>query len=353
MNFDRTVEEFIKDKEIYESIDVRSPGEFKESHIPGARNVPIFTDEERAEVGTLYKQEGQRAAKWRAMEIVSPKLPYVLADIKKIEDAGKKPLLYCWRGGMRSQSIAQFATMAGLHIGRLEGGYRAYREYIVDKIPGLIPEKAIVLYGLTGTGKTEILHALKEKGYPVLDLEKYANHRGSVFGAFSGQDPHNQKMFDALLFAELQRIEGSHYFFMEGESKRIGHAVQPPELYEKKETGLHIHVVSKLETRIERIYEQYVEETDAFYEKVNDALSRILKRIKQRDIQLQLLEHLKERNYKEIIHLLIVHYYDPRYDNKISETLDTTLEVDSESIEEATEKIMEFVKEQAITTVNQ
>lgn len=345
MNYDRTVDAFLHHQEIYVPIDVRSPGEFKENHIPNAHNIPIFTDEERAEVGTIYKQKGQAAAKWRSMEIVSPKLPQILGKMKEIEDSGKQPLLYCARGGMRSQSISQFATLSGLHIHRLEGGYRAYREFIVQKIPSLLPEKAIVLFGLTGTGKTEILHALKEKGYPVLDLEEYANHRGSVFGAVSGQAPHNQKMFDALLFEGLQKIAGHNYFFMEGESKRIGHAVQPPELYEKKEKGIHIHIVCSLEKRIERIYEQYVEDNDAFWERVGEALNKILKRIKQQDIQTELLQHLEKRNYKEIIRLLIIHYYDPRYDNKISESLSTPFEVESDSIAEATKKIIEFMDE--------
>lgn len=345
MNYDRTVDEFLNHKEIYIPVDVRSPGEFQESHIPNAMNVPIFTDKERAEIGTIYKQEGQKAAKWRAMELVSPKLPRLLTDIKEIEESGKKPLLYCWRGGMRSQSIAHFAMMSGLHIQRLDGGFRAFREYVVENIPALIPEQAIVLYGLTGTGKTDILHALKQKGYPVLDLEGYANHKGSVFGAVSGQTPHNQKMFDALLYEDLQKIEGSKYFFMEGESKRIGRAVQPPELYEKKNNGIHIRVDSKLETRVERIYAQYVDKSDAFHERVQDALSRIMKRIKQADIQKELLQSLEERNYKDMIRLLIVYYYDPRYDNKINETLNTVLQVESDSIEEATEEIVAFIEE--------
>lgn len=345
MNYDRSINEFIKHKDIYVPVDVRSPGEFHEAHIPNAINVPLFTDEERAEIGTIYKQVGQKAAKWRAMEIVSPKLPKLLEDIKEIEETKKKPLLYCWRGGMRSQSISHFAMMAGLHIQRLEGGYRAFREYIVENIPNILPGQAVVIYGLTGTGKTEILHNLKKLGYPVLDLEGYANHKGSVFGAVGGQVPHNQKTFDALLFEDLQSIEGSPYFFMEGESKRIGHAVQPPQLYDKKNNGIHIRVVSSLETRVERIYEQYVEETDAFYERVKSALHVIIKRIKSPEIQHDLETCLTEKNYKEMIRLLIVHYYDPRYDNKINQSLNTVLEVESDSVEEATKKIVAFVEE--------
>lgn len=344
MNYDRTVDEFLNHREIYIPVDVRSPGEFQDSHIPNAINVPLFTDDERAEIGTMYKQVGQKAAKWRAMEIVSPKLPSLLEEIREIEKMNKKPLLYCWRGGMRSQSIAHFAILSGLHIQRLDGGYRAFREAIVHHIPELLPKQAIVIYGLTGTGKTDILHNLQQLGYPVLDLEGYANHKGSVFGSLSGEPPHNQKMFDALLYEDLQKIAGSGFFFMEGESKRIGHAVQPPELYEKKNNGIHIRVVSKLEKRVERIYEQYVEETEEFHARVEFALGRIMKRIKP-DIQKELLHSLEARDYKEMIRLLIIHYYDPRYDNKINETLNTALEVDSDSIEEATKAIAAFIEE--------
>ncbi|MGG0718959.1 tRNA 2-selenouridine(34) synthase MnmH [Robertmurraya massiliosenegalensis] len=344
MNYDRTVDEFLNHKEIYIPVDVRSPGEFQDNRIPNAINVPLFTDEERAEIGTLYKREGQKAAKWRAMEIVSPKLPIILNEIREIEKTNRKPLLYCWRGGMRSQSIAHFAMMSGLHIQRLEGGYRAYREYVVEQIPEALPEQAVVIYGLTGTGKTDILHRLMESGYPVLDLEGYANHKGSVFGAIDGHEPYNQKMFDALLFEDLQELPNVPYFFMEGESKRIGHAVQPPELYEKKENGIHIRVVSDLESRVERIYQQYVEETDAFHARVEFALGRIMKRIKPEEVQKEIQQCLLEKNYREMIRLLIVHYYDPRYDNKINETLNTALEVQSESIAEATKQIIDFIE---------
>lgn len=344
MNYDRTVEEYINHPDIYIPVDVRSPSEFQDSHIPQAVNIPIFTDEERAEIGTLYKQVGQRAAKWRAMEIVSPKLPTLLTEIRKIEETHKKPLLYCWRGGMRSQSIAHFAMMSGLHIQRLDGGYRAYREFIVERIPEMLPERAVVIYGLTGTGKTDILHNLREAGFPVLDLEGYANHKGSVFGAVGGQTPHNQKTFDALLFEDLQMLSGSPYFIMEGESKRIGHAVQPPELYEKKNNGIHIHVSSSLEARVERIYEQYIQESDEFHQRVEFAFGKIMKRVKPIEVQEEIKARLEQRDYKEIIRLLIMYYYDPRYDNKIKETIHTELEVNSDSIKEATKEIAAFLE---------
>lgn len=347
MNHDRSIQECMEAMEEYTPIDLRSPGEYELNHIPGAVNIPLFNNEERAEIGTIYKQVGQKEARWRAMEIVSPKLPSILGEIKKISESGKKPLLYCWRGGMRSRTTALFAELSGLVVFRIEGGYRAYREYIVNLIPSLIPEKAIIIDGMTGTGKTKILHQLKQLGYPVLDLERYANHRGSIFGAITGETPHNQKMFDSLLAEDLMKMKGSPYFIMEGESKRIGHAVQPPELYEKKEKGMHIRVSCSLETRVERIYEEYVngaKDPEMFHEKAGEALKRILKRVKPADIQQELLMHLEEKNYKEMTRLLMVYYYDPRYANKISEYTGIFKEVDSESIDNAIQEIISIIE---------
>lgn len=346
MHNDCSVADYIKNKHTYIPIDVRTPNEFLESRIPHAVNVPLFSDKERAEIGTIYKQEGKKLAKWRAMEVVSPKLPTILGEIKKWEQSGKQPLVYCWRGGLRSQSVAIFAELSGLSIQRLEGGYRAYREYVVEQIPKLLPEKAVVIDGMTGTGKTLILHKLKERGYPVLDLERYANHKGSVFGALSGEPPHNQKMFDALLFDDLLEMAGSHYFIMEGESKRIGHAVQPPELYEKKMKGIHIRVHGSIEKRVERIFKEYVAsqgDLSSFKERVKEALKWIMKRLHPIAIREEIMNALEKENFQEMIYLLITYYYDPRYENKINEVTDTALQLSSDSLEDATDQIAEFI----------
>ena len=159
---------------------------------------------------------------------------------------------------MRSKSVASFLDYSGIAVYRLEGGYRAYREYILERIPRLLPEKAVVLHGMTGTGKTDILKRLQDKGYPVLDLEKMANHRGSIFGMIGMGEGHNQKTFDALLFDRLKEIEGSPYFLMEAESKRIGRAAQPEELLEKKVNGVHFLITSSIPKRVERIFNEYV-----------------------------------------------------------------------------------------------
>jgi tRNA 2-selenouridine synthase len=328
---DISVQELISSKEFI-PVDVRAPIEHRESAIPGSVNIPLFTDEERQEIGTLYKQSGEEAAKWRAMEIVSPKLPHLLGEIKDLKKSGAEPVIHCWRGGMRSKSVASFLEYAGIPALRLEGGYRAYREYILERIPQLLPEKAIVLHGMTGTGKTDILQALQEKGYPVVDLEKMANHRGSIFGMIGMGEAHNQKTFDALLFERLNEIKGSNYFIVEAESKRIGRAAQPEEMLEKKVNGVHYLVKSSIPIRVERIYNEYVQPFQGeawFEEEVREKVTKLIKRVNH-DVSPSLAFALEEKNYKELIEILLVHYYDPRYNHALLEYDGPFKEIDSD-----------------------
>jgi tRNA 2-selenouridine synthase len=329
---DISVEDLINSNH-YIPVDVRAPIEHKESAIPGSVNIPLFSDEERKEIGTLYKQSGEEAAKWRAMEIVSPKLPKLLREIKDLKQTGAEPVIHCWRGGMRSRSVASFLEYAGIPSFRLDGGYKAYREFILRQIPRMLPERAVVIHGMTGTGKTEILKSLQEKGYPVLDLEQIANHRGSIFGMIGIGDGHNQKTFDSLLFKRLNELKGSRYFIIEAESKRIGRAAQPDELVEKKVNGIHILIKSSIPNRVERIYKEYVlpYKDDAWFnEEVEEKVSRLLKRIKNPDNVTMLEDALRDRDYKKLIEILLVHYYDPRYEHALGEYAGPFKELDGD-----------------------
>lgn len=315
---DITVEELLEIKQII-PVDVRSPLEFMEGSIPGSVNVPIFNDEERKEIGTIYKQVGQDEAKWRAMEIVSPKIPSILGRIREIGQQDSVPVLYCWRGGMRSKSVAAFLEYAGVSVHRLQGGYKAFRQHLLEQIPFMLPDKALVLHGMTGVGKTEILIKLKEMGYPVLDLEGLAAHKGSIFGAMGKNDGNNQKTFDALLFSELRKLQGSPFFVVEAESKRIGKVGQPDELLEKKLSGDHFYLYSSMTSRVNRIYQEYVSPfylEEGFQDKIRDKLTNIQKRIKVMEIRTLLMEELEKKNYQNLIKLLLEHYYDPRYQHK-------------------------------------
>lgn len=338
---DITVDEFVSSKE-YVPVDVRSPIEHAEAAIPGSVNIPLFSNEERHEIGILYKKSGDQAAKWRAMEIVSPKIPALLHEIKKLEAIGAKPVIHCWRGGSRSKAVASFLEFSGTPSIRLEGGYRAYREYILDQIPALLPGKAVVLHGLTGTGKTDILKILQEKGFPVVDLEQMANHRGSLFGTIGIGDGHNQKTFDALLFKRLLEIKGSEYFMVEAESKRIGRAVQPDFMMDLKKTGTHFLIQCSLENRVDRIYGEYVQpykEEQWFQQQVIEKVKKIEKRLKNPELIQAIEEATQNKNYHVVISILLEHYYDPRYNHTIKDYIGDFIHVNGDSSAKAAAEI--------------
>jgi tRNA 2-selenouridine synthase len=300
-------------------IDLRSPIEFYESCIPGAVNVPIFSNEERVEVGTLYKQKGEKAARWRAMELVSPKIPAILESIKQFSDSGMKPVIYCWRGGMRSKSIAFFANLAGLNLYRLRDGYRGYRKYILEKSSTSFPKDSIILHGKTGVGKTEILQILKELDYPTLDLEKAANHKGSIFGSFGMGEANTQKMFDSYLYNQISTICGCDFSILEAESPRIGRISTPDFVQESIKNGVHILIKRSIKNRVERIYQEYVRNLhshDDFHEKVEGILNQLYRRISNQQAVESLMYALESKDYKTIIQILMEQYYDPRYSYK-------------------------------------
>lgn len=330
-------------------VDVRSPGEFARESIPGAVNIPLFSDEERARVGTTYKREGQEAAQWIGMQIVSPKMESIMQAIRQRgEEWGEPPTIFCWRGGMRSRAMATFATFSGLRVRRLQGGYRAYRQHVLATIdPYELQVPVFLLHGMTGVGKTELLRRLEEKGLPVIDLERMAGHRGSVFGHIGKGKPANQKMFDARLFETLERNRDARFFVMEAESKRIGNAILPSFLLEAKQHAIHVQVTAPLDVRVQRIYEDYVVPFSwrpDFAEKVEQAYTSISRRIPTEQAAL-LRTALAERDYRIAIASLLVHYYDPRYQNKQSEYVERLEHhIDTTDLETAVKQIAGIIE---------
>jgi len=310
---DITIEELVAEKRRMTMIDVRSPSEYKDSTVPGSMNIPIFTDEERAEVGIIYKKIGSEAAEERGLKIFSAKLPAFIKSFKQIE--GEKTV-FCWRGGMRSRTAATVLDLMKIHVHRLDGGFRAYRKWVVEQLDTLVLKpKAYILNGYTGTGKTTILQRLEQEGYPVLDFEVMANHRGSIFGQI-GLDPNNQKTFDALLVEKLQEIQECPYVFFEGESKRIGKVLLPEQFYDVKENGTQIFVEMPMEERVQHILEDY--RPWEFKEECMEAFQRIKSRI-HTPIAAEIQKALLNEEFSVAVRLLLEYYYDPRYQHSSSQ----------------------------------
>jgi tRNA 2-selenouridine synthase len=296
-------------KEAHTFIDVRSPKEFNEATIPGSINIPVFNNEERAEIGTIYKQVGAEEAKERGLAIFSQKLPAFISAFKQIET----PItVFCWRGGMRSKTAATVLDLMGIHVKRLTGGIRSYRQWVVHELEKqeFMP-KLFVLNGYTGSGKTAILKKLSQKGYPVIDLEGMAGHRGSIFGQI-GLEPSNQKKFDSLLLNEIVRYQDGPYVFIEGESKRIGKVCLPHFLNEKKEKGLQLFINLPIEVRVQNILEDY--QPWEFPQQFKEAFQLIKKHI-HTPIANQIEADLENNEYASVTRLLLEYYYDPKYDH--------------------------------------
>ena len=208
-------------------VDVRSEGEYKEATIPGAINLPLLDNIQRALVGIAYKEQGPEAARRLGLEIIGPNLGRYVESFRRL-DPGKGIILFCWRGGLRSKFVAELLDTMGLQVHRLKGGYKSYRRFVNDYLGrDTLPQQAIVLHGLTGVGKTEVLVQLRQAGLPVLDLEGLAQHRGSVYGKIGLPPSPSQKMFEALIVQELMQAEQAGVFVVECESRRLGKLLLP------------------------------------------------------------------------------------------------------------------------------
>lgn len=290
------------------TIDVRSPSEYEDSTIPGSLNIPLFNDRERAEVGTLYTQVNGQAAKERGLEIAAAKLPAFVKEFAKIP--GDK-VVFCWRGGMRSRTTATVLSLMDIHVYRLTGGYRAYRQWVLEELENFdFKPKPYAIHGLTGTGKTNLLHRLKAKGYPVLDLEGIAGHRGSVFGQI-GLHANNQKTFDSLLLGSLLEHKDAPYLLLEAESKRIGKVVMPPFLVEQKEKATQLWIEMPLESRVKQILADY--RPEEFKEQYLEAFRTIKGRIHV-PVAAEIEQCLLSDRFEAAVVLLLEHYYDSKYE---------------------------------------
>ena len=235
-------------------IDVRSPGEFAQGHVPDAASIPLFDDPERAIVGKLYVKSGRAEAIMKGLDIALPKVDYYLGSLDSVGSKGLI-LLHCWRGGMRSALMAEVFSRAGYEVNVLSGGYKAYRHAIREKLAE--PVRVIVLGGFTGIGKTELLHAIASAGEQVIDLEKLASHRGSVFGAL-GQPPQpTNEQFENDLSLQWKNLDLTRPVWMEDESRMIGRITLPDPVVEQLSKGMLIRAGLDARIRIDRLVKEY------------------------------------------------------------------------------------------------
>ena len=330
------VSEFLSLAAALPVIDVRSPGEFSYGHIPGAVNIPLFDDPQRAEVGTIYKQEGNIKAVLRGIELAAPDMSLKLKRALDLSSEGRL-LVHCWRGGMRSEAMAWLFAMGGLNPLLLEGGYKAYRNFILEDLGK--PRRYILLGGFTGSGKTHILKYIALKKRQVTDLEGLASHKGSAFGAL-GQPPQpSSEHFANLLHASIDEKNTEDLIWLEDESRNIGTVFLPDSFYTRMQEAPVIALIMSIETRLPRLLEEYT----AFPpEIILASVSKISRRLGGERTK-EAAEAVKRGDFSTAIRITL-EYYDRAYSYGLSQRKGGQIiyiETDTDDIAVNAEKILD------------
>jgi len=285
--------------------DVRSPSEFMQGHIPGAVNIPLFDDREREAVGIKYKKEGRLPAILEGLKHTGPSFKSKLEGALKITTDGKL-LVHCWRGGMRSESMAWLFSLGDINVSILEGGYKAYRKYVLESLSE--KRKMIVLGGMTGSSKTHTLRYLKSIGQQFLDLEDMANHKGSAFGAL-GQPPQpSTEQFVNDVFREWDKLLKEIPVWLEDESRNIGSAFIPDSLFLNMQESKTIVLTMDIKTRLPRLMEEYSKYPA---EALKTSILKISKRLGGDDTR-KAIEAVEAGNISKAIEISLK-YYDKTY----------------------------------------
>ena len=318
------IAEFLNLAESLPVVDVRSPGEFQKGHITNAHNIPVFKDDERAVVGTIYKQQGKKDAIEKGLEIVGPKMLELAKEAEDIAVDGKL-LVHCWRGGIRSNRMAWLFEQVGLECTVLEGGYKEFRNNALEQQTEL--SNLIILSGPTGSGKTAVLHEMKKLGAQIIDLEGLASHRGSAFGAIDqpAQPPSHQ--FQNDLFNELTKLDLDEPIWVESESLTIGRVYLPQPFWVSMNGSPSVELNVPKEIRVKRLVDEYGRMPKA-------ELAESIKKIQQNfggNRVKSSLEALDEDNFALVAELLL-DYYDKRYDfGRKKNRTGTRLKVETET----------------------
>ncbi|MDD9979281.1 MAG: tRNA 2-selenouridine(34) synthase MnmH [Boseongicola sp.] len=325
-------------------IDVRAPSEFAEDHIPGAINLPVLDDAERARVGTIYKQESPFKARKIGAALVSRNAARHLDGPLAEKEGGWQPLVYCWRGGQRSGSFASILAQIGWRTKTLAGGYKSYRQKVVSSLYETAPPSPVILLdGNTGTGKSELLELLKTRGIQTIDLEALANHRGSALGG-QGDQP-SQKMFESKLAAIVSDLDPSRAVVVEAESSKIGRLNLPGAFFNAMRDAPRISIAAPVEARISFLIDAY-----------SDVLSEPASLMDRLDLLVPLRGRAQVDDWKKCVATgdfakvargLIELHYDPRYEkSRKANTAKTKRQFTTERLDETgLEKLADQVAE--------
>ena len=323
--------------------DVRSPGEYGHAHIPGVYSLPLFLDEERARVGTLYKQQGKERAIKEGLDFFGPRMrsmvEYVEKTLRQNKYESKQIIVHCWRGGMRSAGVAWLLDLYGYEVSVVVGGYKAFRRWVLNSFENKYDFK--ILGGYTGTGKTEIIQEIKSCDEQIIDLEQLASHRGSAFGAI-GQPPQpTQEMFENKLALFLLRLDANRPCWLEDESQRIGKLNIPHALWKTIRSMPVYFVEMQAERRLEYIIEHYGMFSK---EQLGAAIERIRQKLGGLETKNALL-FLEEGNIRECFRILLA-YYDKLYLKSLGQREELSsllhkIEVKDEGLKEIAKKLIE------------
>jgi len=292
-------------------IDVRSPSEFAEDHLPGAINLPVLDDDERVRVGTIYKQTSPFAARVIGASLVSANAARHLSRDLAEKPGDWRPLVYCWRGGQRSGSFATILAQIGWRVGVLEGGYKTFRRHVVDAVHDQeIRHEIVLLDGNTGTAKTRVMCHLAELGVQVLDLEALAAHRGSLFGVMPGGQP-SQKKFETGIALALSQFDPARPVVIEAESNRIGVLGVPTSLWAAMKLARRVEIVAPLQARAHYLVGAYADmlKDHAQFSAILHALARYHGHERVEVWQ----GYFEQKAFQKLAEELMVHHYDPRY----------------------------------------
>jgi tRNA 2-selenouridine synthase len=304
------ITEFLVKAKTAPVIDVRSPVEYFHAHIPGAVNLPLFTNEERSVIGTLYLNKGSSEAMLKGLEIIGPRMKSFAQRGQEIAPGGEA-VMYCWRGGMRSNSMAWLLNTAGIKTSTLIGGYKAYRRFVQDAFKK--PLRLVVIGGMTGSGKTEVIEILESMGKQVLHLERLANHKGSVFGSVGMGTQPSAEQFENDIFTALSCLDPQKPIFVEDESLAVGNVFIPRALFDQMSATDFIQVVIPVEKRIQSLVESYTVGDHAILE---EGVKKIEKRLGLENAGIA-IECIRKGDMKRAVEI-VLKYYDKIYERSMN-----------------------------------